>query len=66
MNVRVNGELRTVEERITVGEYLRSKGFDPARLVVEVNRNIVKRETFDTTGLDEGDRIEILHFVGGG
>jgi thiamine biosynthesis protein ThiS len=66
VNVRVNGEPQTVDEPITVGEYLRSKGLDPVRLVVEINRNIVKRETFDTTGLGEGDRIEILHFVGGG
>lgn len=64
--MRVNGEPQTVDEPITVGEYLRSKGLDPVRLVVEINRNIVKRETFDTTGLGEGDRIEILHFVGGG
>lgn len=66
MNVTVNGEIQTVEEQTTIGEYLRSKDLDPRRLVVERNRAIVKRDAFDTTRLDDNDRIEILQFVGGG
>jgi sulfur carrier protein len=38
----------------------------PARVVVELNRNVLPRDAFATTALNDGDKIEIVHFVGGG
>jgi len=43
-----------------------SLGMKAGRVAVELNRNIVPREQWATTNLAEGDRLEIVHFVGGG
>ena len=50
--ITVNGEKRTLENPVTV--------------VVELNEEIIKRETYDTTVLKDGDVVEILQFMGGG
>ncbi|MCH7915850.1 MAG: sulfur carrier protein ThiS [Deltaproteobacteria bacterium] len=41
-------------------------GIRPGRVVVELNRDVLSRETHGSTTLKEGDQIEIVHFVGGG
>jgi sulfur carrier protein len=51
---------------MTVGDLLRSSELDPAKVVVEVNLQIVKRNVFDTCQLHDNDSVEILRFVGGG
>ena len=66
MDVRVNGRADTVNPGTTVLEYLRANSLEPARVAVEVNRSIVKRERFGETTLNEGDLVEIVRFVGGG
>jgi len=49
-----------------VAQLLQELGIRPGRVVVELNRDVVSRESHDTTFLKEGDSIEIVHFVGGG
>ncbi len=41
-------------------------GIDPARVAVELNRSIIRREDWDETGVAEGAALEIVQFVGGG
>ena len=65
MEILINGESHTVGE-VTVGELLSSLGLDPARLAVERNREIVPKREYDSTRLADGDRLEIVQFVGGG
>ncbi len=66
MIIQVNGENKQVADHITVGDLLRSNVLDPAKVVVEVNLQIVKRDTFDSSLLHDNDKVEILRFVGGG
>ena len=65
MNILINGEERTVEP-MTVMELLRSLGLDPARLALERNREIVPKREYEAVRLEEGDKLEIVQFVGGG
>jgi len=66
MTVTVNGEERQVDGSSTVLDLLHSLALDPRTVVVEVNREIVRRPTLGNTPLREGDQIELVHFVGGG
>lgn len=66
MKIRVNGEEKEVERGLTVLALLEGLGLDPSRVAVERNLEIVPRERYAETGLEEGDELEIVHFVGGG
>ena len=62
----VNGERRELPEGRTVTQVLGLLGIERARVAVERNRIIVKRADHDTTVVEDGDVLEIIHFVGGG
>lgn len=62
----LNGDERTVPPGITAAGLLRELELDPRGVVVEVNRDIVRREALEETSLEAGDRVEIVRFVGGG
>ena len=64
--ITVNGESRTLEKPVTVTEYLEACNYVPVQVVVELNEEIIKRDTYDTTELKDGDDVEILHFKVGG
>lgn len=66
MDIRINGEERTVEEGLTVAGLLRSLDLNPGLVVVERNREILDRERYDEVDVRAGDRLELVHFVGGG
>ena len=66
MRVIINGNEETIEAGITLAELLRRRNAEPKRVAVEVNRELVVRGEHDRTPLREGDRIEIVTFVGGG
>ncbi|MEK7334305.1 MAG: sulfur carrier protein ThiS [Candidatus Binatota bacterium] len=66
MIVFINGEKREIAAELNVAQLLQELGIRPGRVVVELNRDVVSRESHDTTFLKEGDNIEIVHFVGGG
>jgi sulfur carrier protein len=66
MRITVNGEATEVEENMDISALLKDLGLDPATLVVELNHNIVPRESFDQQALSPGDELELVRFVGGG
>ena len=66
MRIEVNGEATQVAEAITVSALLASLGVDDGPVAVERNREIVPRAAHASTVLAEGDRLEVVHFVGGG
>ena len=66
MEVVVNGDKRELPDGITVSRLLETMKVVPERVVVEVNLTILKRAQHASTVLKEGDRVEIVHFVGGG
>ena len=66
MQIELNGEPRHLPDGASVAALLVELALDPARVAIERNRAIVPRSTFAKVPLADGDRIEIVHFVGGG
>lgn len=66
MEIVLNGESYAVAEGSTVLALLESLGIEPGRVAVEWNGAIVKRQAWGGTRLAAGDRVEVVHFVGGG
>ncbi len=66
MQVTVNGEDRALESALTIEDFLRNLGVDPRKVAVERNLEIVPKSTFGTVMVEDGDRLEIVHFIGGG
>ena len=66
MQVQVNGEARTLTAGLTVTGLLRELDIKPDRVAVELNLTILDRSEFDRKNLQDGDRIEIISFIGGG
>ena len=66
MQVYLNGETREVANQSTLGDLVRELSLQPQRIAIELNHNVVRRNEWSETMLNDGDRIEIVHFVGGG
>jgi thiamine biosynthesis protein ThiS len=66
LTVIVNGASRQVPAPATARRLLEHLELDPRGVVVEINQRIIRRPQLDDAHLAEGDRIEIVHFVGGG
>ena len=66
MILTINGEEREFTREMSLAELLDQLGMKPDRVAVELNREIVRRENWAATALRDGDRLEIVHFVGGG
>ncbi len=64
--ITVNGEPRAIAPGDTVAALLRAIGLDTRKVAVERNEEIVPRSTYDSVALTPGDRLEIVHFIGGG
>jgi thiamine biosynthesis protein ThiS len=64
--ILVNGEPRRVPGPATAADLLRHLGLDARAVVVELNRQIVRRPHLGDTALANGDAVELVHFVGGG
>ncbi len=66
MLVEINGESRDVAASITLAELVLHLALAPERLAIELNQRVVRRADWQQTTISEGDRVEIVHFVGGG
>lgn len=66
MNLTVNGEARSIEGVAHVAALVTALGLDGRKVAVERNLEIVPRSAYERTALEDGDRIEIVHFIGGG
>jgi thiamine biosynthesis protein ThiS len=66
MRVELNGKTTELDGIETVGDLIRSKDLKPQMVAVELNGEILPREQFDEQKLQDGDRLEVVHFVGGG
>jgi thiamine biosynthesis protein ThiS len=62
----INGEERDLSAISSVASLVKQLGLKADRLAIELNREIVPRTNWDATTLKNGDRLEIVHFVGGG
>lgn len=66
MTLTINGESRHFENLSTLADLIDALGLKGDRVAVELNRNIVSRQDWPSTPLDDGAKLEIVHFVGGG
>jgi sulfur carrier protein len=66
MNLTVNGESRSFDNVADVAGLVAALGLDARKVAVERNLEIVPRSAYGRTPLADGDRIEIVHFIGGG
>jgi thiamine biosynthesis protein ThiS len=66
LSLVLNGESRVMEAVRTVADLVGALGLDARKVAVERNLEIVPRSLYDRTELADGDRLEIVHFIGGG
>lgn len=66
MRLVINGEEKQLTDVSTLASLVEQLGLKADRLAIELNRDIVPRPKWAETTLAEGDRLEIVHFVGGG
>jgi thiamine biosynthesis protein ThiS len=66
VQVSLNGETKEVSEGTTLLALVEQLSLAPERLALELNREVVRRADWPSVVLSEGDRVEIVHFVGGG
>ena len=66
MKVKINGKEQDTAGLVSLSELIESKGLSQKAIVIEHNYNIILKEKWPETILDEGDNIEIVSFVGGG
>ena len=66
MTLQLNGESRDFPDGLTLAALISQLGTKPDLVAVELNLEIVPRDQWEVTALKNGDRLEIVHFVGGG
>jgi sulfur carrier protein len=66
MKLQLNGELRDLPEGLTLAALVEQLGMKADRVAVELNLEIVPRAHWPGTHLKDGDKLDIVHFVGGG
>jgi len=66
LRVKINGESRDISDQSTLSDLVEELSLSPARIAVELNGQVMRRTEWVQTLLADGDRLEIVHFVGGG
>jgi thiamine biosynthesis protein ThiS len=66
MKLYINGEQREFPAPLSLAGLVEQLGMKSDRVAIELNRDIVRREAWPQTALKDDDRLEIVHFVGGG
>ncbi|MGI9362519.1 MAG: sulfur carrier protein ThiS [Parasphingorhabdus sp.] len=66
ISIQLNGDHKRIAVGMSVADLVRSLDLDPAKVAVERNREIVTRSTLADVMVEDGDQLEIVHFVGGG
>ncbi|MEJ5369005.1 MAG: sulfur carrier protein ThiS [Bryobacteraceae bacterium] len=66
ISVQINGEERIIPAGLNIRSLVAHLGLDPGRVAVEMNRRLVRKPEWDATQVEEGAKLEIVTFVGGG
>jgi thiamine biosynthesis protein ThiS len=66
VRIEINGEPRHVADKSYLSDLVRELSLPPERVAIELNKEVVRRADWANTLITEGDRIEIVQFVGGG
>jgi thiamine biosynthesis protein ThiS len=62
----INGETLEISNVETLQELLKELQIEPGRVAVEINLSVVRKADYSTCKLNDGDRVEIVNFIGGG
>jgi sulfur carrier protein len=66
MNVVINGEIKELPKELNLTELLAHFELPSERIAVELNREVVRKKDWATIKVSDGDKLEVIHFVGGG
>ncbi len=66
MTITLNGEKKEVQSEINVSELLDVFSLPSERIAIELNKSVVRKKDWENIKINEADKIEIIHFVGGG
>ncbi|HEX8638920.1 MAG TPA: sulfur carrier protein ThiS [Pyrinomonadaceae bacterium] len=66
MQITINGEKRELSGNLTIVKMLENLGLPADRIAVELNREVIRKKDWESVRLNDADKIEIIHFVGGG
>lgn len=66
INIIVNGQEKEIAENINIGMLLKELGIEDKTMASAVNMEVVKKDNWDNHVICDGDKVEFLHFVGGG
>ena len=66
ITIMLNGKEHKLKANKTILDFIRELGIEKKNFAVEINRKIVRRKEYDKYLLKDGDKVEIIHFVGGG
>lgn len=66
MKVFINGETREIQNETNLSDLLKQLSLPSERIAIELNKEVVRRKDWETIRIRDADKIEIVHFVGGG
>jgi thiamine biosynthesis protein ThiS len=66
LRIQVNGRPQEVEENLSLSQLIASLNLKPDQIAIELNQKVIRRGDWQDTDLRDDDKIEIVHFVGGG
>lgn len=66
MKVFINGETKEITSQLNLSELLKLFSLPQERIAIELNREVVRKKDWETIQVSDGDKLEVIHFVGGG
>jgi len=66
MKVFINGETREIPNEVNLSELLKNLSLPSERIAIELNEEVVRKKDWENVRVADADKIEIIHFVGGG
>ncbi len=66
MKVFINGETKEIPNEVNLFELLRHFSLPQERIAVELNKEVVRKKDWENIKINDADKIEVIHFVGGG
>lgn len=66
IRVKLNGEEEELPGEMTVAELLKERRVRQEYVTVEINEEIIEKDKYSTTALNEGDEVEFIYYMGGG
>jgi thiamine biosynthesis protein ThiS len=66
MKIFINGETKEITDELNLRELLKHFSMPQERIAVELNKEVVRKKDWENVKIADGDKLEVIHFVGGG